>query len=325
MLTTKGVVLSKVDGVGIAFCGGGFRSFAEVAAIEDMQRSDVRYGAVAGTSMGSLVAALAASGVSTDRMAELLVAMDKRTVEEGVLRNMPLKVLNVISNKGMVDSAILEDYAREVLEGAGIRTFADFVMPVAITAVDIVSGELFVFTNDEELFAADGGNWNTVCDLSLDVAKCCACSGSYPLVITPTKYLGRTFMDGGCRMNLPTPLFDRSMVDAVVGVGLIRKPRLVEDITPLNIAMRTMGCGANQLDRIHANAADLYINLPVSGDDAFQAGTGAQVIDEARQMLRDNPPDWNAVRPSMLESIRKRAVDAFYNMVKTVPKSVKMS
>ena len=90
-------------------------------------------------------------------------------------------------------------------------------------------------------------------------------------------------------MNLPTPLFDRSMVDAVVGVGLIRKPRLVEDITPLNIAMRTMGCGANQLDRIHANAADLYINLPVSGDDAFQAGTGAQVIDEARQMLRDNP------------------------------------
>ncbi|MDY4474084.1 patatin-like phospholipase family protein, partial [Mitsuokella sp.] len=100
----------------------------------------------AGTSMGSLVAALAASGVSTDRMAELLVAMDKRTVEEGVLRNMPLKVLNVISNKGMVDSAILEDYAREVLEGAGIRTFADFVMPVAITAVDIVSGELFVST-----------------------------------------------------------------------------------------------------------------------------------------------------------------------------------
>ena len=69
----------------------------------------MRYGAVAGTSMGSLVAALAASGVSTDRMAELLVAMDRRTVDEGVLRNMPLKVLNVISNKGMVDSAILED------------------------------------------------------------------------------------------------------------------------------------------------------------------------------------------------------------------------
>ena len=97
--------MSKVDGVGIAFCGGGFRSFAEVAAIEDMQRNDVRYGAVAGTSMGSLVAALAASGVSTDRMAELLVAMDRRTVEEGVLRNMPLKVLNVISNKGKIGRA----------------------------------------------------------------------------------------------------------------------------------------------------------------------------------------------------------------------------
>jgi len=33
--------------------------------------------------------------------------------------------------------------------------------------------------------------------------------------------------------------------------------------------------------------ADIYINLPVSGDDAFQAGTGQQVIAEARQMIAD--------------------------------------
>ena len=50
--------MSKVNGVGIAFCGGGFRSYAEVAVVEDLAREGINIGAVAGTSMGSLVAAL---------------------------------------------------------------------------------------------------------------------------------------------------------------------------------------------------------------------------------------------------------------------------
>lgn len=316
--------MSRLDGVGVAFCGGGFRSFAEVAVIEDMQKNNVKMAAVAGTSMGSLVAALAASGIDTNRMAELLIALDKRTVDEGVLKNMPLKVLNVLPNKGMVDSQVMEDIARDTLDEAGIRTFADFTMPVALTAVDIYDGELYVFTNDDALFSATDESWHVICEPTLDVATCCTCSGSYPLVITPTSFIGHLFMDGGCRMNLPTPLFNRSMVDGVVGVGMIRRQQRVEEVTPLSIALRTMSCGANQLDRLHANAADLYINLPVSGADAFQAGTGAQMIDEARKMLQDNPPDWDSVRPTMFESMRQHTVDAFYNMVRTLPKSVKL-
>ena len=31
--------MGKVDGVGIAFCGGGFRSYAEVAVVEDLERA----------------------------------------------------------------------------------------------------------------------------------------------------------------------------------------------------------------------------------------------------------------------------------------------
>ena len=44
--------MGKVDGVGVAFCGGGFRSYAEVAVVEDLARAGIAIGAVAGTSMG---------------------------------------------------------------------------------------------------------------------------------------------------------------------------------------------------------------------------------------------------------------------------------
>ena len=88
------------------------------------------------------------------------------------------------------------------------------------------------------------------------------------------------------------------------------------EVTPLAIAQRTMSCGANQLDRLYAQSADIYINLPVSGDDAFQAGTGQQVIAEARQMMQDHPVDWSAARPTPLMAMRRAAVDAFARMMR---------
>ena len=166
-------------------------------------------------------------------------------------------------------------------------------------AVDIVSGELTVFTNDPELFKSTGAGWTCISGDDLDVASCACASASYPLVIAPTTYRGHVYMDGGCRMNLPTPLFDRSSVDAVVGVGMIRQLEPLNDLKPLAIAQRTMSCGANQLDRLHAQAADIYVNLPVSGADAFQAGTGQQVTDEARgDAPRQSRADWSPRVPA---------------------------
>lgn len=307
--------MGRIEGVGAAFCGGGFRSFAEVAAIEDMERNDVRIGATAGTSMGSIVAVLVAAGLPASRIEELLVEMDHQVVESGMLKNMQLKVLNMVANRGMVDSSEMVACAHRVLDQAGVSTMDDLAMPIAIPAVDITSGELCVFTNDEGLFGDEDGSWTCLAG-NLDLALCVVSSASYPLAITPTTYLGRTFMDGGCRMNLPTPLFDRSAVDAVVGVGMEREMAPIAEVTPLAIARRTMSCGANQLDRLYAQAADVYVNLPVSGDDAFQAGTGQQVIAEARQMIRDNPVDWTPARPSALTAMTRAAVDAFASLMR---------
>lgn len=308
--------MSKVDGVGIAFCGGGFRSYAEVAVIEDMEKNAVKIGAVAGTSMGSMVAALVGSGASSSKICEELIAMDKRVVDDGILKNLKLKALGMLAGNSILDSSVLEDYARGILEDVGVRSFKDFVMPVAIVAVDLISGELCVFTNDKELFSDVNGGWDCIVGDDLDVAKCVTASASYPLVISPTTYRGRTFMDGGSRMNLPTAVFDRAQVDAVVGVGMMRTMQPLPDTMPLSIAHRTMSCGANQLDRIYSQVADIYVNLPVSGDDAFQAGTGQQVIAEAREMIREKPIDWSAARPTPLTAVRRAAVDAFSKMLR---------
>lgn len=78
--------MGRIDGVGVAFCGGGFRAFAEVAAQEDMEKHKIPIGAVAGTSMGALVAALVAAGLPSERVAELLIELDKMVVDQQVLK-----------------------------------------------------------------------------------------------------------------------------------------------------------------------------------------------------------------------------------------------
>lgn len=309
--------MSRVEGVGVAFCGGGFRSFSEVAVVEEMERQGIPIGAVAGTSMGSLVAALVASSTPAGEMADILIALDNEVVRQGLLQNMGLKAAGglIAGKHGALDSELLYELAGETLAKVGVSSMDDFSMPVAFPATDIMTGELCVFTNDPKLFGDANGGWTCLTG-SLDVARCITASASYPLVISPTEYLGRTFMDGGCRMNLPTALFDRASVDAVVGVGMMRQAKPLDGLTPLSIALRTMSSGANQLDRIYSQAADIYVNLPVSGDDAFQAGTGLQVMAEARQMLEEHPVDWSAARPSALTALRRNAVDALAKMLR---------
>lgn len=309
--------MGRIDGVGVAFCGGGFRAFAEVAAQEDMEKHKIPIGAVAGTSMGALVAALVAAGLPSERVAELLIELDKMVVDQQVLKVGLRNVASIIGTHGMIDSNTLEPLAMHILDEVGIHTFADFKLPIAICAVDVVGGDLFIFTNDAELFKSEEENsWHVICNDQLDAAKCVMCSASYPLVISPTTYVGHTFIDGGCRMNLPTPLFDRSQVDAVVGVGMIRKSRSIKDMQPLTIAQQTINIGANQLDRIYAQIADIYINLPVLGDDAFQAGTGKEVIEQARQMIADHPIDWSVAQPSTWTAMRRAAIDTLSKIVR---------
>ena len=255
-------------------------------------------------------------GVGSETVAQGYTYTQNASLRMGDLIDELLKLASVSHRPLHIEHVDVSAMARDILDEAGVKTMDDMRMPVALPACDIVSGDLCVFTNDSGLFSDAGGGWTCLTG-NLDLARCITASASYPLVISPTEYLGRTFMDGGCRMNLPTPLFDRSQVDAVVGVGMVKHAQPTSDLSPLSIAKRTMSCGANQLDRIYSQVADIYINLPVSGDDAFQAGTGRQVIAEARQMIVDRPVDWSPAKPTALEAVRRAAVDALSRMVRT--------
>lgn len=309
------------EGVGLALAGGGWRSFSEVAVLEDMERNNLKIAAVAGTSMGALVATLVASGLSSSDIESLLLELDKSVADAGIIKTMKRHVLSAVTHQGFLGDGVLIDQVTPLLEKAGVKTFGDLKLPLALTSVDILTGELCVFTGTDGYFSGPAGSWKWIPG-DHDLASCIAASGAYPLVVQPLSFEGHTLVDGGCRMNLPTPLFDRSTVDGVVAAHMLRTFEPADDLTVLNLMTKCMNYGAQQLEILYAQAADVEVNIPVPGEETFNPGNGQGVIDFARVWLKEHPVDWSAAHPSLLDSVRRGAADYLSKLFRNAQESV---
>ena len=69
-------VASAREKTGLVLSGGGARGFAHVAVLEALEANQVQIDYIAGTSMGAVVGALYASGLSADQVREKLFSVD---------------------------------------------------------------------------------------------------------------------------------------------------------------------------------------------------------------------------------------------------------
>lgn len=307
--------MKRVDGVGLALAGGGWRAFSQVAALEDMERNRVVPGAVAGTSMGSLVATLVAAGLEAPEVAELLNSLDKSVNDAGIVANMRRHLMHALTKQGFIAHEVLVEQVDLVLDRAGVHRFEDLYKPLAIVSVNLLTGDLIVFTGEDGFFGDNRGQWVVEAG-NHDLATVIAASAAYPIAVTPVDYLGHTLVDGGCRMNLPTPLFDRSLVDAVVGVGMVRDYEAIDSPGIFGIMNRCMDYGSMQLGLLYAQAADVSINFALKGVDTFAVGEGPQIMEAARAQLAEKPVDWSPTRPSLFDAMRRAATDSVSRIIR---------
>ncbi|MBX3633929.1 MAG: patatin-like phospholipase family protein, partial [Rubrivivax sp.] len=68
--------------IGLALGGGAARGFAHIGAIQVLEEAGIRADLIVGTSAGSLVAALYASGKSGQEMAAIALALDEGAITD---------------------------------------------------------------------------------------------------------------------------------------------------------------------------------------------------------------------------------------------------
>ncbi|MFC0470987.1 patatin-like phospholipase family protein [Halalkalibacter kiskunsagensis] len=197
----------KIDGV---FAGGGVKAFAFVGALQVMEEEGYVFERLAGTSAGSIVAALIKVGYSSEEIFTMLDDLDVESFKDERMSFLPFslaKWVHMYFRLGLYKGNALESWLKTVLEAKGVRTFGDLPKgSLRIIASDLSKGKLLVLPDDLRQYG--------VIPEKFPVARAVRMSCSIPFFFEPVKIYDRAsagkpsyIVDGGILSNFPMWLF----------------------------------------------------------------------------------------------------------------------
>jgi NTE family protein len=258
--------------VGMALGAGGAYGYAHIGVLRALREASIPIDLVAGTSMGAIVGALLAAGVSVDAMAEFAAGAANR-YGRIVLRDLDLRGSALL--RGSEVRRVLAE-----IPGVATATFEDLDIPFVAIATDIDSGA--------EVLRCEG-------DLIDGIQPSFAMPGIFP----PDRSGGRTLIDGAMVNPVPvdrvramgagfviaaqaipplapttrSPGLLRRVVDLVPGV------RLGDTLEALDTTIRSFQALWRQHARASALIADAMLEPDLRAFGFLQFGAAAPIIE----------------------------------------------
>lgn len=260
--------------LGLALGGGAARGFAHVGVILELERNGIRPDLVAGTSAGSLVAALYASGMSVAELERAALAMEESTLTDWT---MPLV------GRGLLRGDALERYVRAQIKG---RLIERMQMPLGILATDLGSGEGVLFRKG-------------------DAAQAVRASSAVPGVFMPVRITGRDYVDGGLVAPVPVAQAKAMGAEVVLAVDISSDPRGNSAEGWWQVLLQTTAIMGQSINRYAMDAPDVVAVRPaLSGVGSADFAARQRSIDAGRAAVQ-------AVLPRLrLEMARLRPASA---------------
>jgi NTE family protein len=271
---------TKKPKIGLVLGGGAAKGFAHVGFYKVLYDNKIPIDAIAGTSMGAVVGAMIASGLTPERILESAVAFAKKYDGKWHFKNVHLRKGGILNEENEIKT-LCELIPPEL-------DFKDLKIPLAVTAVDIESGE--------EVILNEGNLHQTLLASS-------ALPGIYP----PIFLNNRLLIDGGVLNNVPVNVCRQMNVDKVVAVDLksryseqnlsgmiyhfYRQEKFEEEYKfhlkrerfkelkmrlefPLSVMMRSMNITEEALGKImlEKNSPDILVHPKLDPFDRFDYG-----------------------------------------------------
>lgn len=169
-LRTAAVEVPRRPTIGVALGGGFARGLAHIGVLKVLEQEKIPVDFVAGTSVGSVIGAAFASGMSAKELEEIAALVRFKDFSRWTFSR-----FGIFSNDKM--ALFLTKFLR-------CKTFEELRIPLAVTATDIVTGEAVVFTSGQ---------------LVDPVRASCA----YPGMFLPVNVNGRLLVDGLLAHGVP--------------------------------------------------------------------------------------------------------------------------
>lgn len=179
--TTEQTVLPEPETI-LVLAGGGTRGFAHIGVWKALQEHGIRPDAIVGTSIGALMGALMASGLSGSEMEEIAVHVKK---EDIIRLNRRIFWLAGVKQPSLLVGDVYQEFIRNLLP---YSSFDDLQIPLRMNAVSLISGQ--------EVWFGNGANRD------LELADAIYASGAIPMYFPPLKHGEDYLADGAVRNAL---------------------------------------------------------------------------------------------------------------------------
>ncbi len=196
---------SKEPTFAVAFGGGGARGLAHIHVVEVLGELGIRPVAISGSSIGAIMAAGMAAGMSGAEMRDYArsVLGDRAALASLMWKMRPTSLREAIGGI-RVSQFDIERILRALLPAQIPDDFAEFEIPLQVTATDFF-GHSLVINEEGEVYSA------------------LAASAAIPALFRPVRRDGRLLIDGGIYDPVPYDLL-MDKADIVIGIDVVGAP-----------------------------------------------------------------------------------------------------
>jgi len=291
--------------IGLAMGGGGAVAMSEIGALQWFDEHRIPVDVIAGTSMGSILAALYSTGKTPEQMQNIMT-------EESVTN-----VFRIQSDYTSRDFRRRED-SREVPNaiGIGLKHGAGFRNALfSATGLNEVLNREFLSYNDQTDFndlpipfrcqATDLNDSKAVTFARGSLQDAVRASASIPGVFPPFELNGHQYIDGAILDNLPTQDVKAMKADVIIAISLPLEPPGKGDLESIiGVLQRAFAVGIEANEARDRKLASIVITPDVSGfnaadylktPDLAKRGYAAAEAHKAELLKYAlSPADWNA-------------------------------
>ena len=260
---TPPVVAKRLPKIGLALGGGAARGFAHVGVIQALEEAGIKPDVVVGTSAGSLVAAIYASGKTGGQLQTISESM-----EEAALTDWTLPLFS----RGMLRGDALARYVSTQVGGKPIEAMA---MPLGIVATDLHSGRGVLFTRG-------------------DTATAVRASSAVPAVFQPVKIAGQEYVDGGLVSPVPVRYARQMGAELVIAVDISATPESNPASGSLEILLQTFAIMSRSINTFELREADVVVRPTLGGVSSADFASKRRSIDAGRAAMRALMPQLKA-------------------------------
>ena len=271
--------------VGLALGGGGTRGAAHVGVIQVLTEAGIPIDCIAGTSIGSIVGGLYASGVPIDKLEEIV--RKNKAMKAFVGLPLPIKVvvapvkfvprvLGIKRFDGLEKTTRFKRFITKQLP-ADRRNIEDLPIPYCAVALNLVNGTPYAFTKG-------------------DLALAMQASSAVPILKRPVRMDDALFVDGGVISNLPVKeartVLGANFVIAVNVDERFTEHPIEEFLKVGSVASRIITLELANKDHAAMREADMVIHPKVEGIGLLSTkrSDAVKALEAGRQAARNCLP-----------------------------------